>query len=148
MQNFQFRRMQSQDRDEIIKMMMDFYSSDAVSTNGNEDIFNSNFDNCIKNNPFLEGYIFQVNNQIIGYAMIAKSFSTEFGKNCCWLEDLYLKSESRGLGIIPQFLSYLEKQYPNYVLKLEVEHENTHAVHVYEKQGFKSFPYFVMYKEV
>ena len=34
-----------------------------------------------------------------GYGMAAKSFSTEYGRQCIWLEDIYIKAEYRGLGI-------------------------------------------------
>ena len=80
--------------------------------------------------------------------MLAKSFSTEFGKQCIWLEDLYLKSEFRGQGIIPKFIKYLEEKYKECIFRLEVENENTHAVHVYEKSGFSSLPYVEMKKEI
>lgn len=73
--------------------------------------------------------------------MVTKSFSTEFGKICIWIEDLYLKEYCRGKGIIPEFINYLKSVYPNVIFKLEVEEENSHAVHVYKKCGFKELPY-------
>ena len=140
------RPFQTNDKQEIISMMEEFYSSYAVSTNGSKDIFETDFENCINDCPFLEGYVFNTSSEIVGYAMIAKSFSTEFGKKCIWFEDLYLKKEYRGLGIIPQFIEFIESRYPNTILKLEVEAENKHAVHVYKKRGFKELPYQEMIK--
>lgn len=140
------RKMSRDDKEEVLSMMKTFYSSDAVYTNGSEVIFNSDIDNCINNNPYLEGFIFENNNKIMGYSMIAKSFSTEFGKLCIWLEDLYLKPEYRGNGIIPKFITYIKKQNPESILRLEVENENTHAVHVYKKSEFKTLPYVEMVK--
>ncbi len=140
------RPFQTNDKQEIISMMEEFYSSDAVSTNGSKDIFETDFENCINDCPFLEGYIFNTSSEIVGYAMIAKSFSTEFGKKCIWFEDLYLKKEYRGLGIIPQFIEFIESRYPNTILKLKVEAENKHAVHVFKKRGFKELPYQEMIK--
>ena len=60
--------------------------------------------------------------------------------------DLYLKEEYRGLGIIPNFIEFIESLYPDTILKLEVEAENEHAVHVYKKRGFKELPYQEMIK--
>lgn len=140
------RQFQTYDKQEIISMMEEFYSSDAVSTNGSKDIFETDFENCINDCPFLEGYVFNTSSEVVGYAMIAKSFSTEFGKKCIWLEDLYLKKEYRGLGIIPNFIEFIESLYPDTILKLEVEAENEHAVHVYKKRGFKELPYQEMIK--
>ncbi len=143
-----FKNFQENDRDEIVSMMKVFYASDAVSTNGSVEIFNVDFDMCISDNEFLKGYTICKDDEIIGYSMISKSFSTEFGKFCIWLEDLYLKPLYRGLGIIPKFIDFIEKENPNTILKLEAEDENAHALHVYTKQGFEKMPYCVMKKEL
>ena len=140
------RPFQTNDKQEIISMMEEFYSSDAVSTNGSKDIFETDFENCINDCPFLEGYVFNTSSEIVGYAMIAKSFSTEFGKKCIWFEDLYLKKEYRGLGIIPQFIEFIESRYSNNILKLEVKAENKHAIKINKKRGFKELPYQEMIK--
>lgn len=146
--DFEIRKMNTADRFEVLSLMEEFYSTDAVATNGSPEIFEKDFDTCIGSSPFLDGYVFCQNKNILGYAMIAKSFSTEFGKPCIWLEDLYLKPEWRGLRIIPKFFRYIENEFPNTILKLEVERENGHAVHVYRKSGFKELPYVEMKKEV
>ena len=85
--DFEIRQMHINDKKEIIAMMKTFYSSDAVFTNGSEEIFENDFLNCINNSPYLEGYVFCSGVNILGYSMIAKSFSTEFGKPCLWFED-------------------------------------------------------------
>lgn len=145
---FCIRKLVEEDRSEILSMMKVFYSSVAVFTNGSDEIFERDFDACIENNPYLEGYVFVIDEKILGYAMLAKSFSTEFGKPCIWLEDLYLKPEFRGKGIIPKVIKYFEDNYKDCVLRLEVEDENSHAVHVYEKAGFSRLPYVEMKKDV
>lgn len=38
-------------------MMRVFYASPAVFTNGSDDIFRTDIENCINDNPYLEGYI-------------------------------------------------------------------------------------------
>ena len=141
------RYMKEQDRQEVLEMMRIFYASEAVFTNGSEDIFNTDIDNCINENPYIEGYIFEENNCIQGYAMVAKSFSTEFGKPCIWIEDIYVKDEYRGLGIGSNFLNFIEQKYPNSLFRLEVEAENVRAVNVYKKCGFDVLPYMEMKKQ-
>ena len=76
--------------------------------------------------------------------MAAKSFSTEFGKPCIWIEDLYIKDDYRGLGIGSMFFEYIEEKYTDHVFRLEVEEENERAVKVYEKNGFQVLPYMEM----
>lgn len=140
----EIRCMQEADRKEVLSMMKVFYNSAAVFTNGSYDIFVADIDACLSNSPFLEGYVFEENDEVLGYAMVAKSFSTEFGKPCVWLEDLYLKEFARGRGIIPSFFKFIETENPNAVFRLEVEKENEHAVHVYRKAGFTELPYLEM----
>ncbi len=43
--------------------------------------------------------------------MIAKSFSTEFGKSCIWIEDLYIKDEYQGFGIGSLFMDFIVEKY-------------------------------------
>lgn len=141
------REMCIEDKSQILEMMREFYTSDAVYTNGSEDIFETDILNCINNNPYLDGFVFEIENKIAGYAMIAKSFSTEFGKPCIWFEDLYLKTEYRGQGIISKFIDFVKQNYQNHIYRLEVEDENTHAIHVYGKKGFETLPYKEMYAQ-
>ena len=143
---FQIRKMEKFDRAEILSMMKEFYSSDAVSTNGSDEIFTADFEQCVNNSPYLDGYVFYNETDILGYAMLAKSFSTEFGKPCIWFEDLYLKPQYRGFGIISCFIDYAEKLYTDSIFRLEVASENTQALHVYKKLGYKELSYTEMKK--
>ncbi len=145
--NFKIRKMEKGDKDEILSMMEKFYSSDAVFTNGSKEIFETDFNYCIEENPYLEGYIFEDDGIILGYGMIAKSFSTEFGRMCIWFEDLYLKPEFRGKGIISKYINFIEKIYSTAVFRLEAEKENAHACYVYKKLGFETLPYCEMIKK-
>ena len=145
--DFKIRKMQPDDKKEILAMMEEFYSSDAVATNGSVEIFETDFENCVNNSPYLEGFVFYNDENILGYSMIAKSFSTEYGKKCIWLEDLYVKKEFRGQGIITKFFEYIEKIYSNSIFKLEVDKSNFMAIEVYNKRGFVQLPYIEMKKE-
>ena len=140
------RRMEETDREQVLGMMRVFYRSEAVFSNGSEEIFNRDVDECVHLSPYLEGYVFEKDGQIAGYAMLAKSFSTEFGKPCIWIEDLYLKPEFRGQGIGSAFLVFAEEKYPEAVLRLEAEQENQPAVSVYRKNGYGVLPYLEMIK--
>lgn len=132
--------------EQVFAMMQTFYASPAVHTNGSEDIFHSDIENCVNDSPYLEGFVFVEDGEVVGYAMIAKSFSTEFGRPCVWIEDLYLLSAYRGQGVGSRFFAFLEDKYPACLLRLEVEEENRRAVHVYQKNGFQKLPYMEMIK--
>ncbi len=140
------RVMTEQDRDCVLAMMRVFYTSEAVLSNGSEEIFNKDIDYCVGESPYLEGYIFEAAGRLQGYAMVAKSFSTEFGKPCLWVEDLYIRPEFRGLGIGSRFFQFIEEKYPDALFRLEVEAENERAVKMYEKCGYEVLPYMEMKK--
>ena len=140
------RAMAIKDKTSVIEMMKVFYSSQAVLSNGSEKIFSDDIDNCVNDNPYLEGYIFEDSNEIQGYAMIAKSFSTEFGKSCIWIEDLYIKDEYQGFGIGSLFMDFIVEKYVGSIFCLEVEEENERAVKLYKKCGFTVLPYMKMKK--
>lgn len=138
------RNLTIEDKPAVMEMMQIFYNSDAVYSNGSEEIFANDIEYCVNDSPYLEGYIFEDGGQIQGYAMVAKSFSTEFGKPCMWIEDLYIREEHRGMGIGGLFMKYIKEKYPDAVLRLEVEEENERAVKLYEKSGFSVLPYMEM----
>ena len=140
------RAIEPNDRSDILNMMRVFYSSDAVLSNGSDEIFNADIDACIEKSPYLEGYVFLDGDIKMGYSMLAKSFSTEFGRPCIWIEDIYIEPEYRGLGIGSFFLHYVEEKYPNCVFRLELEEENERALSVYKKCGFEHLPYMEMKK--
>ena len=138
------RLMTREDKEAVIELMRVFYASPAVLSNGSQEIFENDVENCVNDSPYLEGYIFEEAGVIQGYGMVAKSFSTEFGKPCMWIEDAYVKEEYRGKGIGSRFLRYVAKKYPEALLRLEVEEENERAIHTYKKCGFEVLPYMEM----
>ncbi len=140
------RKIKSTEKQEVINMMRTFYATPFVSTNGSEEIFDANLEACINNSPYLEGYVLVENGEILGYGMLAKSFSTEFGKPCIWVEDLYIKDEYRGGGIGSSFFKFIEELYPDCLFRLEVESENERALNVYKKMGYEFLPYLEMKK--
>lgn len=142
--NTTIRMMNIKDKPEVLEMMRIFYSSPAVLSNGSDEIFLNDIETCINDSPYLEGYVFENLSEIQGYAMIAKSFSTEFGKPCIWIEDLYIKDNYRGQGLGSSFFDFITKKYTDCIFRLEVEEENERAINVYKKCGFRVLPYMEM----
>ena len=141
------RKIMAADKPIIMEMMRVFYASPAVHTNGSEEIFSADIDNCINENPYLEGYVIENSLGIQGYSMVAKSFSTEFGKPCIWIEDLYIKNEYRGQGLGKALISYVLSQYQNCIFRLEAEEDNLAAINLYKQMGFNTaLPYIELKK--
>lgn len=144
--NIIIRELKESDRSTLLSMMETFYSSEAVATNGSAEIFNNDIDACVGDNPYLEGYIFESDGVTVGYSMLAKSFSTEYGKPCIWIEDIYLIEDFRRHGIGSMFFKFIEDKYPAHLFRLEVEAENEKAIEAYKKNGFDFMPYLEMKK--
>ena len=144
---YSIRKMREQDRDAVLAMMRVFYPSPAVLSNGSEAIFAADVEQCLRGGPYLEGYVFAgEDGTVIGYAMVAKSFSTEFGRPCLWIEDLYLREGFRGQGAGSAFLKFIGQKYPGALLRLEAERENERAIRVYRRSGFSELPYLELIK--
>lgn len=144
--DFKIRNIEKHDKDYIVDMMRRFYASPAVNSNGSEEIFENDVNMCIEDNSYLEGFVVENESEIIGYTMIAKSFSTEFGKMCIWIEDLYLKDNYRKMGIGKKIMEFISNNYKDCIFKLEVEKENQNAFKLYKKNGFEILPYLEMIK--
>lgn len=140
------RKMTVQDAPQILDMMRVFYASPAVLSNGSEEIFQNDVAECVSDSPYLEGYVFEEAGQLQGYAMVAKSFSTEFGKRCIWIEDLYVLPPYRSSGLGRGFLQHIQQLYPGALFRLEAEQENEGAVRLYERMGFEVLPYLELKK--
>jgi ribosomal protein S18 acetylase RimI-like enzyme len=144
--NVTIRKMQAADKPTIMEMMRVFYASPAVFTDGSEEIFASDVENCVNDSPYLDGYVLENEKGVQGYAMVAKSFSTEFGKPCMWIEDLYIRDAYRGQGLGKRLMDEVMARYTDCIFRLEVEDENKRAIALYEKCGFTVLPYREMKK--
>lgn len=142
-------QMEKEDADEVFRMMKVFYQSPALLHKASDTVLKRNIENCINQNCYVEGYVFKEQEKIAGYSMVAKSYSTEFGGECIWIEDLYMKPEYRGKGIGTKFFQYLEEVYKDKVVRfrLEVEKNNQSAIAAYKKNGYQELAYVQMTKE-
>lgn len=142
MSTYSLRPMEEQDREAVLQLMRGFYSSDAVVSNGSEEVFNNDVDECISDSPFASGYVFECEDgSLCGYAMLAHSYGTEFGKRIIWIEDIYLDEDARGNGLADMLFDFIKEKYPDHVHRLEVEETNFRAIRSYKKNGFRTLPY-------
>lgn len=143
------RKIEQKDSQEVLKMMRVFYDSDAVFHKASNEILKQNISDCIGDCPYIDGYVFEQGQNLMGYAMTAYSYSTEYGGKCLWIEDLYIKPEYRNQSIGSCFFDWLHNRLKDQIVRfrLEVEPENTAAVALYQKKGYHTLAYTQMTKE-
>ena len=148
MSDYSLRPMEAPDREEVIRMMRGFYASEAVHSNGSEEVFNNDVDACVSDNPFASGYVFtREDGSICGYSMLSHGFSTEYGRPVIWIEDLYIEEDARNKGLSNMLFDLVREKYPDHVHRLEVEETNLRAIRTYTKKGFTTLRYSEMIRE-
>ena len=144
------RKMEPTDFDKILDMMLVFYASDALLIHPEESVLRKTLADAIEAGPYVEGFVFCFEEELAGYGMVAKSYSTEMGGRCVWIEDIYIKPVFRGQGLGTAFLQFVEDRYRNWAvrLRLEAEEENEKAMSVYRNAGFETLGYVQLVKKI
>lgn len=143
---FNIREIKKADQDYLLAMMMEFYMSPAVIHKPDIALLKRDIEASFAYDIPLICYIFEVDDSIVGYSMIVKSFSTEYGLPCIWLEDLYIKPKYRNRGIGREYFSFLRKTYPQdqYRIRLEVAKDNEDAKRFYKNNKLEEIEYLQM----
>lgn len=143
------RPIAEKDREKYLEMTKKFYDSDVVLSPVPPQNFEKTFSLLMAGSPFADAFVFEENETVVGYALLARTWSQEAGGETVWIEEIYLEPSARGKGYGTAFFRFLENEYaPNAKrFRLEVEKENEGAVALYERLGFEFFPYDQMRKD-
>ena len=134
--------MQEKDFNSVLAMMRVFYASEALLIHPEEAVLRRTLTDAIGPNPFVEGFVMDYEGTPAGYGMVAKSYSTEAGGSCVWIEDIYVLPEFRGKGLATSFIKFVKERFPEAVrIRLEAEPENEKAMSVYHAAGFTELGY-------
>ncbi len=142
------REIREDDRKTYLKLANDFYNSSACLHPIEIKKLENSFDYILKSKVYADLYMLEVNNRIIGYCMVSKTYSQEAGSMVLWAEELYIIEEYRSKGIATKVFNYLFKKYKDYSrIRLEVTKENEGAMKLYKRLGFDVFEYVQMIVE-
>ena len=143
------RKMRSEDKKTYMEMAREFYHSDAVLHPVPDTYFERTADEALRSDVYAEIFLFECENEAAGYGLIAKTYSQEAGGMVWWIEEVYVREAFRSKGIGREFFSYLDKVKCSAVtrMRLEVEEDNTRAVALYKKLGYKPLEYAQMIKD-
>lgn len=139
----QIIKMTENDRKDIMDMSAEFYSSDAVDHDADEEKLKNVFETAISDFQTFDGFIIKdEDGNSMGYSYISQYYESEIGGMCVMIIDLFIRSEYRGKGIATSFFEFIKNEYKNAKrFRLEVMPNNNGAINTYKKWGFKDLIY-------
>lgn len=139
------RKLEEKDKTIYLKLMEQFYESDAVAHKVPKENFLKTFNECIKSDIYAISYILEYENKVAGYILLSKTYSNEAGGMALLIEELYVLKEFRNKGIAKKVFNFLKKEYNTCArFRLEVEKNNESAINLYKKIGFYNLKYLQM----
>lgn len=147
MPNLKIDRLTPADRAVFLEMSRAFYNSNAVLAPVPEVYHERAFEECMRSDDYLVGYLLRVEGEPAGYALLNRTWSREAGGTVIWVEELSVLPAYRGQGIGRAFFAFLEQHHPAARYRLETEPENERARQLYERLGYTLLPYLQMIKD-
>lgn len=121
-----------------------FYHTDAVNAPVPEENYRATFDEMMRSDAYVKGYIFECEESPCGFVLLSKTFSQEAGGVSVTIEEIYIEPEYRSRGLATEFFEWLKAQPGIMRLRIEVEDDNEGAKRLYERMGFDLLPYLQM----
>lgn len=142
------REVGKEDRQLFLDMTEEFYDSEAVLHPVPEFHRTALWEEMMRSDCYVKGYILETENGPAGYAQLSFTYSQEAGGKVVWLEELYVREGFRGHGLGKEFFAFLREEYEPKAarIRLEVEPENERARKLYESLGYRELPYLQMVK--
>lgn len=132
-----FKPFDTHDITTIVSMMQEFYAIDnypidpAVTT--------SMMDEFLENENLGKGWLIVNDGQVLGYIILTFVFSFEYKGRIAFLDELFISSKARGMGLGKQALDFIHDEAKALSLKiiyLEVEGHNEAAKNLYLSKNF------------
>ncbi len=139
-----FREIREEDRELYYDFVDKFYHTDAVNAPVPTVNYETTFNEMMRSDTYVKGYIFEYEGTACGFALLSKTFSQEAGGLSVTIEEIYIEPACRGKGLGTSFFSFIKKEIPAMRFRLEVEDYNVGAKKLYERMGFEMLPYLQM----
>jgi len=139
-----FRRITENDRELYYHYADLFYHTDAVNSPVPAENYARTFDEMMRCDDYVWGYIFEYGGEPCGFALMSKTFSQEAGGFSVTIEEIYIDEAHRGKGLATEFFNFLKQSPWIMRLRLEVEDYNEGAKRLYQRMGFELLPYLQM----
>lgn len=144
------RKFVPEDREDYIRFSTEFYNSSAVDKPVPRENFEQGFDEMMRSDVYVQGYMLVCDGNNVGYCVTMKTYSVEAGGITIWIDELFVLEEYRSKGLGRELFKYIEENGDKKLrrIRLEVELENGRAISLYKKMGFEPAPYDGMWKTI
>ena len=144
------RKFVPEDREDYIRFSTEFYNSSAVDKPVPKEHFEQGFDEMMRSDVYVQGYMLVCDGNNVGYCVTMKTYSVEAGGITIWIDELFVLEEYRSKGLGRELFKYIEENGDKKLrrIRLEVELENGRAISIYKKMGFEPAPYDGMWKTI
>ncbi|WP_419562799.1 GNAT family N-acetyltransferase [Ruminococcus sp.] len=144
------RKFVPEDREDYIRFSTEFYNSSAVDKPVPREHFEQGFDEMMRSDVYVQGYMLVCDGNNVGYCITMKTYSVEAGGITIWIDELFVLEEYRSKGLGRELFKYIEENGDKKLrrIRLEVELENGRAISLYKKMGFEPAPYDGMWKTI
>lgn len=144
------RKFVPEDREDYIRFSTEFYNSSAVDKPVPREHFEQGFDEMMRSDVYVQGYMLVCDGNNVGYCVTMKTYSVEAGGITIWIDELFVLEEYRSKGLGRELFEYIEENGDKKLrrIRLEVELENGRAISLYKKMGFEPAPYDGMWKTI
>ena len=144
------RKFVPEDREDYIRFYTEFYNSSAVDKPVPREHFEQGFDEMMRSDVYVQGYMLVCDGNNVGYCVTMKTYSVEAGGITIWIDELFVLEEYRSKGLGRELFKYIEENGDKKLrrIRLEVELENGRAISLYKKMGFEPAPYDGMWKTI
>ena len=144
------RKFVPEDREDYIRFSTEFYNSSAVDKPVPREHFEQGFDEMMRSDVYVQGYMLVCDGNNVGYCVTMKTYSVEAGGITIWIDELFVLEEYRSKGLGRELFKYIEENGDKKLrrIRLEVELENGRSISLYKKMGFEPAPYDGMWKTI
>ena len=89
------RKFVPEDREDYIRFSTEFYNSSAVDKPVPREHFEQGFDEMMRSDVYVQGYMLVCDGNNVGYCVTMKTYSVEAGGITIWIDELFVLEEYR-----------------------------------------------------
>jgi ribosomal protein S18 acetylase RimI-like enzyme len=145
----EFRLAVPTDVDTVIAMMRALEVDDPNKKPFHEEKRRAAYGQLMRESRLGRIWLITADQKMVGYSVIAYSFSFEYAGRNAFLDELYVAPEYRGRGIGRKAIAFIEELARSEkltALHLEVSRSNSRALHLYVACGFRDHERYLMTK--